>query len=162
MATFLANFASVIKLYAPQKQPVQLYTLVQHTVQLWQPEAERRGINLQVGSAPLAPQPIQADAVQLEQVLTNILKNAMEAAGAGGSIVAEVDSLGKKLTIADNGSGLTPDAALNIFQRPFFSTKERGQGIGLMIIREILQNHEARYALGTHPDGWTRFEISFD
>lgn len=162
MVRFLENFASVIRVYAPQKQPVQLHTLLQNIIQLWQPEAARRGIAISLRTHMQPEGALLADPVQLEQALTNIVKNAMEAIGTQGEIKAEVHAGGKGLTIADNGTGLTDEAAAQIFQQPFFSTKERGQGIGLMIVREVLQKHQAQYTLKTHPDGWTRFEILFD
>lgn len=161
MAKFLEQFASVIRVYEPHKQLVSLKALIAKTMLLWQSEAAKLGISLEVITSPDDDNLILADSIQLEQVFTNIIKNAMDAIGHSGQIRAELHSRGRGVVIADNGSGLTKEAVAQIFTQPFFSTKERGQGIGLMIIREVLQKHNARFTLQTHSDGWTRFEIWF-
>ncbi|TAD92187.1 MAG: PAS domain-containing protein [Bacteroidetes bacterium] len=161
MAKFLEQFALVIRVYEPHKQPVSLKALISKTMLLWQPEAAKLGITLEVINSPDDDNLILVDPIQLEQVFTNIIKNAMDAIGHSGQIKAELHSRGKGIVIADNGSGLTEDAAAQVFTQPFYSTKERGQGIGLMIIRDVLQKHDARFTLQTNSDGWTRFEIWF-
>ena len=63
--------------------------------------------------------------------------------------------------IEDTGPGIAPEAQTNLFT-PFFSTKERGQGIGLTLVQEILADHEFGYALDGPPGGPTRFTVVFD
>ena len=67
---------------------------------------------------------------------------------------------GGTLEIADNGKGISKEAEQKLFS-PFFSSKPKGQGIGLLFVREVLSRHDFRYSLKTHPDGWTRFIIRF-
>lgn len=101
---------------------------------------------------------ITADPNQLEQVLVNVVKNALESLGTGGEIQLFLTERPRQIIIADNGPGLTEEAAAGIFS-PFFTSKPNGQGIGLTLVREILTNHHYPFSLSTDEDGWTRFVI---
>jgi nitrogen fixation/metabolism regulation signal transduction histidine kinase len=101
---------------------------------------------------------ISADSGQLEQVLVNVVKNALESIGADGEIQLFLTERPRQIIIADNGPGLNKEAADGIFT-PFFTSKPNGQGIGLTMVREILTNHNYQFSLSTDPDGWTRFII---
>jgi signal transduction histidine kinase len=107
----------------------------------------------------LASQYISADAGQLEQVLVNVVKNALESIGADGEVQLLITEHPRQIIIADNGPGLNEEAAAGIFT-PFFTSKPNGQGIGLTLVREILTNHDYQFSLATGPDGWTRFVIT--
>ncbi len=112
---------------------------------------------------------VQADQVQLEQALINIVKNAIEAieeptpqgpaTPAGRIEIIPFPKL-QKLLIADNGHGIN-DAEENLFS-PFFSTKKDGQGIGLTLVREILLSHSYDFTLSTPEKGRTEFWIYFN
>ena len=103
---------------------------------------------------------MQLDPILFEQVLVNIVKNAAESIGQDGDIEIHVSGNPVVLEIADNGTGITKDNEDKLFT-PFFSTKPEGQGIGLILIREILTKHGCQFSLKTYPDGWTRFKICF-
>ena len=66
----------------------------------------------------------------------------------------------EKLEIVDDGRGISPENAANIFT-PFFSTKRAERGLGLMLISDILRKHKAEFSLATGNDGLTRFSIIF-
>jgi two-component system nitrogen regulation sensor histidine kinase NtrY len=105
-------------------------------------------------------QKINVDPIQIEQVLHNIVKNSFEAIEADqGEIHIHIQNNGKSLLITDTGTGITDETATNLNQ-PFFSTKTNGQGIGLMLSREILTAHRASYKLWSE-DGLTSFLIAF-
>ena len=72
----------------------------------------------------------------------------MESIDTNGKIEIEIDS--NQIRITDNGQGIPPEIAQNLF-RPFFTTKKGGQGIGLMLIAEILTKHGFKYSLTTSP-----------
>jgi signal transduction histidine kinase len=105
---------------------------------------------------------VYMDRDQMEQVLTNILKNAMEAIGQNGTITIRLTMQGKKLalSIEDTGEGIPAEVKANLFT-PFFSTKENGQGIGLTLIQEILTRHGFTFSLDSVPGENTRFAIVF-
>lgn len=106
-----------------------------------------------------ASQFISADSGQLEQVLVNVVKNALESIGTGGEIQLFLTERPRQIVIADNGPGLNKEAAEGVFT-PFFTSKPNGQGIGLTLVREILTSHDYQFSLSTGTDGWTRFVIA--
>ena len=105
---------------------------------------------------------IRADIQQMELVLVNILKNAMEAIESVGKIEVITEKIpAKKLLIRDNGVGISESVKYKLFT-PFFSTKHTGQGIGLTLVRDILTNHGFGFALFTNSSNETTFVINFD
>jgi two-component system nitrogen regulation sensor histidine kinase NtrY len=110
----------------------------------------------------LAPQAlvVAADAPQMEQVLINIVKNALESIDAQGQVTVRTTLQPPALVVADNGAGV-PEAIRQHLFTPFFSTKKKGQGIGLTMIRDILVHHGFPFSLATDQDGITAFQINF-
>lgn len=111
---------------------------------------------------------IHADKVQLQQALTNLTKNAIEAVqdveestNEERSVTLSVrrrDSASVSIAVEDTGIGLNASAAANILT-PFFTTKETGQGIGLMLVREITAAHGFGFSLENRLGGGARAEI---
>ena len=95
---------------------------------------------------------MQADPNQLNQVLVNLVKNAMEATEAGGRIILATGSEDGQVwfSIQDNGKGMTPEVQEKIFH-PFFTTKEKGTGLGLAVIHKIITDHNGTIAVETVP-----------
>lgn len=153
---FMSRFADVVRLPQPQKRPVDVNELVRNVVQLLQPQAIRKGVLLTGVSAEINRQLI--DAEQMEQVLINVIKNAIDACEVGQQV--EIIDTSAYLLIRDNGQPIPDDVAPNLFN-PFYSTKPEGQGIGLTLTREILLNHEFVFSLKTNPEGWTEFRVEF-
>lgn len=161
--TFMRNFADVVRLPAPHFERVDLSALLKQAVSLFQAQAQQQSTRLTfntTGQSTTGPLFITADLYQLEQVLVNVIKNALESVGEGGEVAVELQARSRKIIIADNGPGLDAEAAEQIFT-PFFTSKPNGQGIGLTIVREVLMNHEYQFSLRSYEDGWTRFVIDF-
>ncbi|MFD2515331.1 sensor histidine kinase [Pontibacter locisalis] len=160
LSRFMANFAEVVRLPQPQKTLTDLHKLLHNLHRLLQPELERRGINLiwQLDQQPLV---VALDEQQLEQVLLNVLKNAMEAIGSEGEITVGTKLKPAQLTITDSGGGIPEQVQANLFT-PFYTTKANGQGIGLTMVRDILVNHGFNFSLSSNGDGLTRFTIKFN
>lgn len=153
------NFADVIRLPEPRLATFDLHGLLRKTAQLMEYKARERQVGFQWALAT-GPMPVRADAGQLEQVLINVVKNALEAIGQQGTVLFTTTHVPPRLIIADNGKGLPNDLEGQPFT-PFFSNKNGGQGIGLTLAREILGAHGFAFSLRTDPDGWTRFEVGF-
>jgi len=159
LCRLVSAFADIVKLPPPQLAPVTLNTIVQNTVSLMHGKFANTGVNCLVQLCPVSPV-INADSIQLEQALINILKNALEASmNAKGEVTVITADYPASLTIRDTGCGIPEEIRNKIFS-PFFTTKPGGQGIGLMLVCEILLNHRFTFDLQTK-DGYTEFNIVF-
>ena len=158
MSRFITRFADVVKIPEPTLLPGSLPELAASCIQFMESACTARNISLRL-EVDEAESPFAFDASLIEQVLVNIIKNAMESIGEGGEIVVSITAP-HKLEIADNGPGIDQETSAKLFS-PFFTTKPNGQGIGLVFIREVLTRHGCIFSLRTDSDGWTRFRISF-
>lgn len=166
---FMRNFADMVRLPEPRPEKVDLNELLRNAIRLMEFKASQSGITL---DAKLTEMPflISSDLHQMEQVIINIIKNAIESIEIRnqknpdlvnhGLITIRTAFKPKQLLIEDNGIGISPEAEQQIFS-PFFTTKDNGQGIGLTLIREILVNHGFQYSLKTNEDKLTAFQIRF-
>jgi len=157
---FMRNFADVVRLPLPDKKTVDLNKLVQGVVQLMSLKAGEKQIRFKWEPSKY-PFLLSCDIQQLEQVLINIIKNALEAISESGTISILLQEKPKQLVIRDSGKGIDPAISPELFS-PFFSTKKEGQGIGLTIIRDVLLSHGYTFSLQTKPEGYTEFQIFFD
>lgn len=156
---FMRNFADVVRLPDPTRESCDLRRLLSDIAGLMQESAAERGIRL-LTDLPPEPVTVSLDIQQMELVLLNAIKNALESIGREGTVELRLLPEPRSLIIRDNGPGIDPALAEKIFS-PFFTTKREGQGIGLTLSREILLNHGFGFSLKTGEDGWTEFVISF-
>jgi signal transduction histidine kinase len=107
---------------------------------------------------------LKADRSQIEQVLVNLLKNAVEAMEGNPSPRIRVEALRRDdrllITVSDNGSGIIAEAIDKIFV-PFFTTKPGGSGIGLSICRQIMNRHGGAITVASEPERGTLFTLHF-
>lgn len=151
---FMRNFADLVKLAPVNKLQVDLIVLVRSVADFMALKAEQQGVGFEFdlpGSFC-----VLADVQQMEQVLINIVKNALEAIEGPGLIRFSIHE--SSLIISDTGKGISEQLSEQLFT-PFFSTKKDGQGIGLTLVREILLNHGFRFSLKTVASGQTEFVI---
>lgn len=124
-------------------QAVSLAELVQRTLHLLGDQLAGARVEVIVRAADDLPQ-IEVDARQIEQVMRNLVINAVQAMPDGGRLVVEVDRAdgadGLCVRFTDSGVGVRPDRLKDIFQ-PFFTTKTKGTGLGLSIVQKIIENH---------------------
>ena len=151
---FMRSFADVIRLPAPVRQPCDVRELVAGVERLVRAQCAGRRVTWR-WEVEEDPGRVPMDRAQMEQVLLNVVENALEAIGEDGTITARFlrrdGRLG--LVIEDSGAGLSPEARQNLFT-PFFSTKEHGQGIGLTLVQEILSQHRFQVPRSTaRPEG---------
>lgn len=156
---FMRNFADLVKLPPPAIKPLDLHKLLRNVCELMAVRAGESAIVFQF-ELDEAPFFIAADEQQLEQALINIIKNALEAIGQDGTIRFQTAASKSLLRIIDSGKGISEADADRLFS-PFFSTKRDGQGIGLMLVRDILHNHGFRFSLKTTAPQETVFTITF-
>ena len=149
-----------MRLPPPVPQPTDVHALLRATARLLQPQSAERRIRWHL-TLPAEPLLVSLDAQQLEQVLLNVAKNALEAIGCDGTIWVRTTRRPPTLTIENDGPALTPEVRQRLFT-PFFSTKRDGQGIGLTLVRDVLLAHGFRFRLDTSGFGRTAFSIELD
>lgn len=133
LSRFMGAYARLAKLPRPQLASVEIGRLVHRVAGL----ETRMNVNVQDGP----PGIVQGDSDQLEQLLINLIRNAVDAAketGGGVCVRWEVNSLNVTVYVLDEGPGLSNTANLFV---PFFTTKPGGSGIGLVLCRQIAEAH---------------------
>lgn len=157
LRTFMKNFADVIRLPEANREEMDLNEILQNMAAFFKLQAYEKKVEFHFDFKS-DHCPIIGDRAQLEQVLINIIKNAFEAMAQGGIIKFHTEE--KSLLISNNGEAIDLEIEKHLFQ-PFYSSKPDGQGIGLTLIKEVLQAHEAEFSLKSYADGWTKFKIDF-
>jgi len=158
---FVREYADVVRLPPPHRRPCDLGRLVQGVALLFRPECEERRIALAV-DAQGSGEPVLLDEHQMEQVLVNVLRNAIEAVGRDGTVTIGTGTAAGRpvLVVEDSGPGIPAEVQAALFT-PFFSTKANGRGLGLTLAQEILAQHGFGFSLESQAGGPTRFTIRF-
>ncbi len=149
-----------------ERRPVAVDTVVRSALELVGPRAGDCGVT--IGFAPQGPGPvILAGEVRLEQVLVNLLMNALDAVADRPAPAVRVERRASggsvQIAVVDNGPGI-PSSLMARVTEPFFSTKQTGEslGLGLSISRTIVEEFGGRLALSEAPGGGTRAVLTFD
>jgi signal transduction histidine kinase len=126
---------------APKLSPQDLNATVRETVALMEASLPGRGVTLAAQYDMDLP-PVVHDPSQVRQVVINLVKNAAEAMPGGGQVTVRTMRSGDmaEVEVRDTGPGLPPEQARLIFN-PFYTTKERGTGLGLAVCYRIMQDH---------------------
>lgn len=146
-------------------QPLDLATLARETTMEWVPRAIERDIDLGF-DAPDAAATIEGNAFLLKEMINNVLDNALRYTQRGGQVTVRVapDTSVIKLAVEDTGPGIPPADRERVFERFYrvLETGSEGCGLGLAIVREIAQSHNAEIALDSGPNGvGTSVQIAF-
>lgn len=152
---FMSGFADVVRMPLPHRVPTRVAAVVSRIVALLRPELDARAISI---ATELDETIVDADEYQLEQVVLNVVRNAIDAIGRNGAIAITLRD--RTLAVRDDGPGIAADVRASLFT-PFFTTKSDGRGLGLTIVQEILTNHGFGYALQNAPGGGAEFRVRF-
>lgn len=134
--------------------------IIAYTLSITQQQAERQGIIVETMMAGPLP-PIECDSKQLKQVFLNLIKNAIESMSNGGCIqikVKVVEKLKMYISIQDEGCGIKDENILTIGE-PFFTTKEDGTGLGLMVTNQIIKEHSGELHIQSQLEKGTKVEV---
>jgi two-component system sensor histidine kinase DctS len=148
----------------PTRTPVRMRTVVEEAVGFADAEARKRRVRISARLAEDDPE-LHADPLLLQQVVLNLLRNAMDAMAATPAerreilVATEAGVESVTVSIADHGCGIPPEVRAQLFQ-PFFSTKAEGMGMGLNICRSIVEFHRGRVWAEPNPEGGSVFSFS--
>lgn len=160
---FIDAYREYTSLPKPKMSTIRLKDMVTHVAQLMRTELKKTPIEFhcECNSEYLT---IQADVEMIEQVLINLLKNAIEALSETEhpklELIGSYDENTVKIQIIDNGPGIIKEALEHIFV-PFYTTKRTGSGIGLSLSRQIMQMHNGSITVESVPDVKTVFTLRF-
>ena len=159
LSRFITRFADVVKIPEPQLEEVRLNDRISACERFLENICQDHQVDLRMDLCEENPW-VEMDTSLFEQVLINIVKNAVESIEENGIITLRTSASPVMLEVADTGRGISKEVETKLFT-PFFSTKPNGQGIGLIFIREVLMKHGCSFSLRTYEDGITRFRIMF-
>jgi len=157
---FTKRFADIVHVPPPNILKCDLKEVINHQLICFHSEFEQKNIKVKTHYDTENPV-IFFDYQQLELVLINIFKNAIQSIETEGNINIIFKNSIKTLIVENNGVAIPDEVQKKLFE-PFYTTKKTGQGIGLTLIREILTNHYCQFSLKTRIDGLTEFRIVFE
>jgi two-component system, sporulation sensor kinase E len=153
------QFLQAIRPVAPRLELDDLNKVGKETIELLRPELDNRGLRV---TEEWSEKPAKAliDSDQIKQVLVNLIKNAMQAMTRGGDLTIRTldDDGGVLLIVEDTGVGISKEKINRIFE-PYFTTKKKGTGLGLMIVHRIVDQHGGRIHVEPGKTSGTRFRI---
>lgn len=158
---FVESYRELTGVAKPIMKALMLDELIDKAIGLTREQCAERGVECtyQPKSDDML---IYADESQIERILINLIKNAIQAGARHICITAETDSCEHtNINIANDGEPITPESQEQIFI-PFYTTKQEGSGIGLSLSRQIMRAHNGTLDLVRSDDQWTEFRMKFD
>ena len=155
----ITQFLQAIRPARPNLKKNSLNDIIDEIIELLRPELKNRGQSLKLilnESLPLA----FFDAGQIKQSLINLIKNSMQAMSTGGELIIKTGEAeeGVWISLTDTGCGIPQEKIKQIFE-PYYTTKEKGSGLGLMIVQRIVRDHDGRLELTSHGSKGATFRI---
>lgn len=161
---FVKEFRSLAHIPKPKIENIVVKSLLEEVTTLHKKELNDKNIQLSMSILP-EDLSISADKNMIEQVLINLLKNAIQAFDEDGEKRIELkaflsDKQRPIISVKDTGTGIEPEALEKIFI-PFFTTKKTGSGIGLSLSRQIMRNHQGSLTVRSTVGKGTEFQLRF-
>jgi signal transduction histidine kinase len=157
----LSDLLETARPRAPQLRPSDLNSTVEHAVTFARQQAVTKRITIELEGKPELP-PVEHDANQINQVLLNLLLNAIQSMDKPGTIRVSIDQDGSDdralITVADEGKGIPPEHLPSIF-RPFFTTKGHGTGLGLSLAKRTVEAHGGTIEVSSELGRGTQFIV---
>jgi len=155
----VSQFLQAIRPSPPRLQPASLNEVIRESLDLLGPELKNRRLHVEEKLPPSLPL-VPMDGVQIQQVLVNLIKNAMQAMTKGGTLTLTTGegAGGVWFSVNDTGGGIPQEQINRIFE-PFYTTKAKGSGLGLMIVQRIVREHGGRLELESRVDEGTQFRV---
>ncbi|MEO0086152.1 MAG: ATP-binding protein, partial [candidate division WOR-3 bacterium] len=160
--SILANYLSLGSARPDSVEPVELDRLAAEVLTAVEPETRRLGIAVETALDNLPT--VRANRLALRQALLNLVLNAIQAQPGGGLLRLSGESAvnGRHrqvvLRVSDHGPGITPEDLKRVFA-PFYTTKEKGSGLGLFVVKRIVEEHGGRVSASSTPGQGTTIEM---
>lgn len=141
-----------------QKQPKDIESIIEYVFSVVQPHSERLNVNFEV---ELKDTPsVLCDENHLKQVFINLIKNAMESMPNGGTVKITTNFVrdSVEVTVIDEGCGIEPDKLMKLGE-PFYTTKQNGNGLGLMVTKKIIEEHEGKFMIESELNVGTKVTV---
>ena len=158
----VSEFLVLAKPQAVQYQLADVRDILLHVGKFLESQASLDNIQIDMKLDAAGIPLIQCESNQLKQVFINVLKNAMESMPGGGKIIVELDNPDPNrivIRIIDHGCGISEEE-LNRIGEPFYTKKEQGNGLGLMVTQRIIHNHKGTLSIRSKPGEGTCVEIT--
>lgn len=162
LVKFVNATRQITRLPDPELEDVDVVSLARRVLSLYTQKLRDFGISCQLNTPDHEVQ-VKADSGQLEQVLINLLQNAMDAVEGRDQPAISIDvgltdDHQTKIRVADNGTGIPSEERDNLFV-PFYTTKKKGSGIGLSLSRHIIHNHKGKMEVKSREGAGSEFII---
>ncbi len=163
MESLIKDISTYNNLQLWEKNKNDIYTLVEKVVDSVKDIYIERGIHIKVITESVNEDySIECDSTKMIQVFINLIKNAVEAIGENGFIDIRISKRGNfvHIDISDDGCGIREEYISGIFE-PMVTHKENGTGMGLAIVKEIVENHKGKIKVASELNSGTTFTITF-
>ncbi len=157
----IANFLEAVRPHPPDLQDLDLFPILEEVLEILGQELKNHRILVEIEAGSPLPV-ITADRNQIKQVYFNILKNACEAMDSGGTIKVRTraDDEFVFVQIGDSGRGIEQNEFPRVFE-PYFTTKEKGHGLGMMIVQRIMREHGGQLGIDSQVGVGTVITLQF-
>jgi two-component system, sporulation sensor kinase A len=160
--SIISEFLSLAKPTERKKEAICVNELLEQVIQIFSPQAYLANKEIIFHKNGRSSRKIIGDSNSLKQVFYNVLQNALDAIEEKGKIMIHLEDEGEVLCIriVDNGCGM-PEERIKLIGEPFYSTKEKGTGLGLMTSYNIIKNHDGTITFESKEGEGTTVTISF-
>ncbi|HEY2468111.1 MAG TPA: ATP-binding protein [Terracidiphilus sp.] len=155
----LTDLLETARPHPPQMMKSNLNTTVEHAVMLARQQVISKPIPIEFQMNPGLPE-VEHDSDQIHQVVLNLLLNAVQAIDGPGSVTVNISSQDDcaVVTVSDTGRGMTEQQLAQIF-RPFYTTRSNGTGLGLSLVRRIIDDHHGQIDVASEPGQGSSFQV---
>ena len=156
----ISQFLGAVRPVPLQLARGSINQLLQEVIKFMATEIENRGVTVETEFGSDLPATL-LDGAQIKQAFFNLIKNSLQAMSGGGVLSVKTEGLADRVvvTISDTGKGIDPDQIKKIFE-PFYTTKETGSGLGLLIVERVVRQHGGWVEVSSKKGTGTTFRIS--
>ena len=157
----LEKFLSAVRPTRARLIRIRLWDVIQSALRLLEPEIVEAGVSVDVYSAYDWPD-IAADEEMLRRAAINIVQNALQAMPEGGELSIRMERTEDRVVLhfEDTGQGMTPEERVKVFE-PYYTTKAKGTGLGLFMVRNIIEDHRGEIEIRSEPGVGTDVRLTF-